>query len=69
MSADHKRKEPKVIDLEPGEFREAEAKYPRKLPFGLVDYGPPPITWQMVVGIIITVAIVTFARYLPYLWP
>ncbi len=62
-------KEPKVIDLEPGEYRDAGSKYPRKLWFGLTDYGPPPITKQFVIGTIIAVGIVTFVRYLPYLWP
>ena len=69
MSTGEKDKEPKVIDLEPGEFREAGQKYPRKTWFGLTDYGPPPITWEVVVGVFIAVAIVTFVRYLPYLWP
>ena len=62
-------KEPKVIDLEPGDYREAGSKYPRKLWFGLTDYGPPPGTTEVVIGIFVTVAIVTFVRYLPYLWP
>jgi len=62
-------KEPKVIDLEPGDYRVAGSKYPRKLWFGLTDYGPPPVTKEVVIGIFVTVAIVTFVRYLPYLWP
>ena len=62
-------KEPKVIDLEPGEYRNAGSKYPRKTIFGLTDYGPPPITKETVLGIAIVVGVVTFVRYLPYLWP
>lgn len=59
----------KEIDLYPGEYRDAGSKYPRKLWFGLTDYGPPPVTRGVAGGIIITVFIVTFVRYLPYLWP
>jgi hypothetical protein len=34
----------------------ARPKYPRKTWFGLTDYGPPPITWQLVLSILIAKA-------------
>jgi hypothetical protein len=45
--------EKKQIDLQPGEWRKDGEKYPRKTIFGLTDYGPPKITWDLVLGLVI----------------
>ena len=42
--------------------KEKKPKYPRKLWFGLTDYGPPPMTWAMVLAIAATALAVAFVR-------
>jgi len=37
----------KNIDLDATEWEsERKGEYPKKLWFGLTDYGPPPLTWE-----------------------
>jgi hypothetical protein len=51
------RNEP--LKLEPDDWQsernapKIKSKYPRKTWFGLTDYGPPPITWQVVISVVI----------------
>jgi hypothetical protein len=56
----------KMIELKPGEYTVHGRKYPRKLWFGLTDYGPPPFCWKryllqaVIAGVI--VAVVAWAK-------
>ena len=55
------------IDLAPHEWESAQKpkepppRYPRKIWFGLTDYGPPQITWQFVLTLFIAKVIVIAA--------
>jgi hypothetical protein len=62
----------KQVDLEPGQWAEGESKpqppppppkYPRKFIFGLTDYGPQPVTWDMVLSLTVFFTIMYAIRH------
>lgn len=55
----------KEIDLPPEDWKsDRKSKYPRKLWFGLTDYGPPPLTWDLVLQTTFVMAALVIGRLL-----
>lgn len=58
----------KGFDLEPQDWKsdrrepEPKSKYPRKTIFGLTDYGPPPFTGGMFIGIVVMWIVIVVGR-------